>query len=201
MKHQTHAQRIIQLAHQKGVIRTCDAQYAGVPNGVLTRMTEQGQLEKIMRGLYRLPTTAISEHESLMTVAAKVPQANFCLLTALQFHELTTQLPSQVWIAMPRGSHIPKFDYPPLKMIQCSEDSYSEGVEIFEYEHVKLKIYNIAKTIADCFKHRNKIGIETALEALKQARAQKRVTADELWHFAKICRVTNIMLPYLEVIG
>ena len=136
----------------------------------------------------------------LATVAIKVPQAVFCLLSALQFHELTTQLPRQIWIAMPRGSHIPKIDYPPVKMIQFTGEAYAEGVEIYERDQVKLRVYSVAKTIADCFKHRNKIGLDVAIEALRDARARKKTSANDLWHYAKVCRVTNVMRPYLEVI-
>jgi len=165
----------------------------------LTRMTANGLLEKIGRGLYRLPDHYGSEQESLITIATKAPQAIFCLLTALQFHELTTQLPRQIWIAMPRGSHTPRIDYPPVKMVQFAGDAYSEGVEVIERDQVKLRVYCIAKTVADCFKYRNKIGLDVALEALKDARARKKVSADDLWRFAKICRVANVMRPYLEV--
>ena len=135
---------------------------------------------------------------SLALVAAKVPQAVFCMLTSLQFHELTTQLPRQVWITMPRGSHAPKLGYPVTRMVQASGDVYSEGVEVFERDQTVLRVYGVAKTVADCFKHRHKIGLDVALEALKQARAQHRVSVDELWRFAKICRVANVIRPYLE---
>lgn len=200
MRHETHSQRVLNLLRQKGMLRPTDLDAIGVPRVVLTRMTANGQLEKAGRGLYRLPDSQGSEHESLATIATKVPQAVFCLLTALQFHELTTQLPRQVWIAMPRGSHIPKIDYPPVKMVQYAGEAYSEGIEIHERDQVALRVYCVAKTVADCFKHRNKIGLDVALEALKDARSQKKVSADDLWHFAKICRVTNVMRPYLEVI-
>jgi len=165
---------------------------------VLTRMTSAGLLEKVSRGLYRLSHDGtVSEYESLTTVATRSPKAVFCLLTALQFHELTTQLPRHVWIAMPRGSHQPKIDYPPIKMVQFSGEAYSAGIEQVERDKVQLRVYSMAKTIADCFKHRNTIGIDVALEALRDARA-KSVSADEIWRYAKICRVTNIMRPYLE---
>lgn len=200
MRYDTHTQRVLDLLSQKGMLRPSDLLDAGIPRVVLTRLTASGQLEKVSRGLYRLPDTQPSEHESLTTIASKVPQAVFCLLTALQFHELTTQLSRQVWIAMPRGSHTPKIDYPPVKMVQFTGDAYSQGIEIFERDQVALRVYGVAKTIADCFKHRNKIGLDVALEALKDARAQKRVSADELWHFAKICRVANVMRPYLEAL-
>ena len=200
MPPETHTQRILDLLRQKGLLRPSDLDGIGAPRVALTRMTASGQLEKAGRGIYRLPDNPGSEHESLATVATKVPQAVFCLLSALQFHELTTQLPRQVWIAMPRGSHTPKIDYPPVKMVQFAGEAYSEGIEVFDRDQVKLRVYCVAKTIADCFKHRNKIGLDVALEALKDARSQKKVNADDLWHFAKICRVANVMRPYLEAI-
>jgi predicted transcriptional regulator of viral defense system len=194
------AQRILDLARRKGMLRPGDLEGVGAARVMLTRMTASGQLEKVGRGLYRLPGTSASEHETLTTVAARVPQAVFCLLTALQFHGLTTQLPRQVWIAMPRGSHVPKLDYPPVKMVQFTGEAYTEGVEVFERDQVSLRVYGVAKTVADCFKHRNKIGLDVALEALRDARSQKKASADDLWRFAKICRVANVMRPYLEAI-
>ncbi len=200
MRNDTHTQRVLDLLGQKGILRSSDLDDLGAPRVVLTRMTASGQLEKAGRGIYRLPDSHGSEHESLITIATKVPQAVFCLLTALQFHELTTQLPRQVWIAMPRGSHTPKIVYPPLKMVQFAGEAYSEGVEIVERDQVRLRVYCVAKTVADCFKHRNKIGIDIALEALKDARAKRKASADDLWRFAKICRVANVMRPYLEAV-
>jgi len=194
------AQRILDLARQKGMLRPGDLEGVGAARVMLTRMTASGQLEKVGRGLYRLPGANASEHETLTTVAARVPQAVFCLLTALQFHGLTTQLPRQVWIAMPRGSHAPRLDYPPVKMVQFTGEAYTEGVEVFERDQVPLRVYGVAKTVADCFKHRNKIGLDVALEALRDARSQKKASADDLWRFAKICRVANVMRPYLEAI-
>lgn len=181
------------------MLRPIDLDAIGVPRVVLTRMRTAGQLEKVGRGLYRLPNQG-TEHESLVAIATWVPQAVFCLLTALQYHELTTQLPRQVWIAMPRGSHTPKIDYPPVKMVQFAGAAYAEGIEVVERDQVKLRVYCVAKTVADCFKHRNKIGLDVALEALKDARAKKKASADDLWHYAKICRVANVMRPYLDAI-
>lgn len=200
MSPNTHTQRVLDLARQKGTLRSRDLDEIGAPRVILTRLTTTGQLEKTGRGIYRLPDSQVSEHENLLAIATKVPQAVFCLLTALQFHELTTQLPRRIWIAMPRGSHTPKINYPPLKMVQFAGDSYAEGIEVVERDQVKLRIYCVAKTIADCFKHRNKIGLDVALEALKDAKAQKKASADELWRFAKICRVANVMRPYLEAL-
>lgn len=195
-----HKQRVLNLISQKGWLRPSDLDQINVPHIVLRRMTAAGQLEKVNRGVYRLPDTQISEHESLLIIATRVPQAVFCLLSALQFHELTTQLPRQVWIAMPRGSHTPQIDYPPIKMIQFTDEAYSEGIEVIERDQITIRVYSVAKTITDCFKHRNKIGLDVALEALKEARFKKILDMNELWHYAKICRVTNLIRPYLEAI-
>lgn len=197
----THTQRVLSLASQKGLLRASDLQAIDAPRVVLTRLTAAGRLLRVGRGLYQLPDAQASELESLVTIATKVPQAVFCLLTALQFHDLTTQLPRQVWIAMPRGSHAPRFDYPPVKMVQFTGEAYTAGVEEVERDGVKLRVYGVAKTVADCFKHRSKIGLDVALEALKDARVRNKASGDDIWRFAKICRVTNVIRPYLESIG
>ena len=197
----THTQRVLDLVSQKGLLRPSDLCAIDAPRVVLTRLTAAGRLEKVGRGLYRLPHAHGSEHESLLTVATKVPQAVFCLLTALQFHELTTQLPRQIWIAMPRGSHTPRIDYPPIKMVQFTGEAYTAGVEEVERDGVKLRVYSVAKTLADCFKHRNKIGLDVALEALRDARARSKASAEDIWRSAQVCRVANVMRPYLESIG
>lgn len=200
MHSETHTQRVLDLVRQKGLLRASDLEAIDAPRVVLTRLNAAGLLERVGRGLYRLPDAQVSEFESLGTVAKKVPQAVFCLLSALQFHELTTQLPREVWIAMPRGSHPPRIDYPPIKMVQFTGEAYSAGVEQVERDGVRLRVYGVAKTVADCFKHRNKIGLDVALEALKDARSRNKASVDEIWRYAKVCRVTNVMRPYLESI-
>ncbi len=197
----THTQRVLQLVRKNGWLRASDLADAGVPRAVLTRMAASGQLERAARGLYRLPDSGSSEHEGLVTVASKVPQAVVCLLSALQFHGLTTQLPWQVWFAMPRGSHVPRLEFPPIRMVQFTGEAYTQGIETHERDGVKLHVYSVAKTVADCFKHRNKIGMDVALEALKDARAQGRASFDDLWRCAKVCRVSNVMRPYMEAVA
>ncbi|QLA81879.1 hypothetical protein EXV95_15260 [Acidovorax sp. JMULE5] len=197
----TQTQRVLELASQRGLLRASHLQELGIARVVLSRLTASGQLERVGRGVYRLPDAQGAEHESLATIAVKVPQAVFCLLTALQIHELTTQLPRQVWIAMPQGSHVPKMDYPPVKMVQFSGEAYGQGIEVVLADQVELRVYGVAKTIADCFKHRNKVGLDVAIEALKEALAANKTNANDLWRFAKICRVANVMRPYLEALG
>lgn len=196
----TVTQRLIKLVTRKGILRTRDLEETEIPRINLTRLVAKGQLERMGRGLYRLPESHFTENESLAFIAKKVPQAVFCLLTALQFHELTTQLPHQIWLAVPKGSHAPKIDYPPIKTIIYSGDAYCQGIELYKQNKVTLRIYGIAKTIADCFKHRNKIGLDVAIEALKDALINKKISVDELWYYAKICRVTNVIRPYLEIL-
>ena len=196
-----HARSVLRLARKAGWVRARDLDDAAIPRVVLTRMVASGQLQRAARGLYRVPSTVVSENEGLLIVAQKVPQAVFCLLSALQFHGLTAQLPWQVWIAMPRGSHTPRIDHPPLRMVQFTGEAYGHGIETHEIAGGTLRVYSVAKTVADCFKHRNKIGLDVAMEALKDARAQRKASFDDLWHSAKVCRVSNLMRPYMEAIA
>ena len=197
----THSQRVLDLASQKGLLRASDLDAIDAPRVVLTRLIAAGLLDRVGRGLYRLPGHPISEHEGLMVVATKAPQAVFCLLTALQFHGLTTQLPRQVWIAMPRGSHSPRIDYPPIRMVQMAGRAHLSGVEEHLCNEVKVRIYSPAKTVVDCFKHRNKIGLDVALEALKDAWRTRKASADDLWRYAQGCRVATVMRPYMEAVA
>ncbi len=197
----TQTQRVLAAVHRRGLLRASHLQELGIARVVLSRLTTSGQLERVGRGVYRLPDAQGAELESLATIAVKVPQAVFCLLTALQIHELTTQLPRQVWVGMPQGSHVPKMDYPPVKMVQFSGEAYAQGIEVVRADQVELRVYGVAKTIADCFKHRNKIGLDVAIEALSQALATNKTNANDLWRFAKICRVANVIRPYLETLG
>ena len=201
MLSETHTQRILDLASQRGLLRASDLDAIGSPRVILTRMTAAGLLERVGRGLYRLPGAQVTEFESLAIVATRVPQAVFCLLTALQFHGLTTQLPRQVWIAMPRGSHSPRIDYPPIRMVQMAGSAHLAGVEEHLCNGVKARIYSPAKTVVDCFKHRNKIGLDVALEALKAAWRSRKVNMTDLNHLAKINRIERVMQPYLEALA
>ena len=196
----SNIKKVLGLAREQGIFRSSDLAQLQIPRVTVTRLVASGRLERIGRGLYCLPQTGFSEKESLAVIAIRVPQAVFCLFTALELHHLTTQLPRQVWIAMPEKSHVPRIDYPTLRMVQYSGKSYSEGIETIQTAEAVLRVYNPAKTVADCFKHRNKIGIDIAIEALKEAYTKKKASMDALWYYAKICRVANIMRPYLESI-
>lgn len=197
----SHTETLLQLVKEKGLVRSSDLDSAGIPRVYLTRLTVAGRLERAGRGLYRIPGSTLSEHETLAFVATRVPQAVFCLLTALHVHELTTERPGEVWIAMPRGSHAPRLGSPPIRMIQFSGAGFNEGIERLPCEQIELRVYGVAKTVADCFKHRKKIGLDVAIDALKDALVRKRVTQDELWSYARLSRVESVMRPYIEAMA
>ncbi|MGX2040281.1 type IV toxin-antitoxin system AbiEi family antitoxin domain-containing protein [Methylocaldum sp. MU1018] len=189
---------ILDLAQTRGLIRPRDLTALGLPRVALTRLVRSGRLVRVGRGLYALPDRPVSEHTSLAEVARKHPRAIVCLLSALRFHDLTTQSPFQVWIAIPNKARAPRVAYPPLKIVRFSGTSLTEGIEEHVIDGVRVRITDIAKTVADCFKFRNKIGLDVALEALRAAWKQQRVSMDDLWFYARMCRVANIMRPYLE---
>lgn len=197
----TYEKQIVRLLKKHGTFRWRDFIEMQIPSIVLSRMVKEGTLVRVARGLYRKPNTPMSEREEMVNVALRVPRAVFCLFTALQFYELTTQLPRDIWIAMPHGSRKPKIAYPPIEMIRLTGKTYSEGINTVVCDQVPLKIYCPAKTIVDCFKFRNKIGLDIAIEALKDALQKRLVTYDEVYYFAKMERLKKIILPYLEAIG
>ena len=190
--------KILDLAAERGLIRPRDLTERGLPTVALTRLVRQGRLQRVGRGLYALPDRPVSEHSTLAEVARKHPQAIVCLLSALRFHDLTTQSPFEVWLAIPNKARAPKMDYPPLRIVRFSGEALNVGVEDHVIDGVPVRVTSVARTVADCFKFRNKIGLDVALEALQEAWRAKRVSMDELWHYATLCRVTNVMRPYME---
>jgi predicted transcriptional regulator of viral defense system len=167
----------------------------------LTRAVRSGTLRKIARGVYCLKEYQQNEHGDLALVACKAPNAVICLLSALRFHELTTQAPFEVWIAIRNKDYPPRLEYPRLRVVRFSDASIMEGYEVHIIDGVEVRITSIEKTIADCFKFRNKVGLDVALEALKDAYRSKRLDQNVLWKYAKIDRVANVMMPYLEALG
>jgi predicted transcriptional regulator of viral defense system len=192
------AENLFDLAQNKGLIRPCDLAPLGIPRVSLTRAVRRGQLERVGRGLYGLPGRVVSAQGSLSEVSRKVPKGVVCLLSALRFHGLTTQAPFEVWLAVENKAVKPKLDYPPLRIVRFSGAAFTEGVEEHVVDGVTVRVTGVAKTVADCFKYRNKIGLDVALEALREAWHGKRMTSDDIWHYAKVCRVANVMRPYLE---
>jgi predicted transcriptional regulator of viral defense system len=181
--------------------RSCELVAAGISRSDLSRRVAAGQLVRVARGLYALHGYQGGEHSALVTVAKRAPNVLFCLLTALRIHGLTTQAPFEVWIAIGNKAHAPRLDYPPLRTARFSDATLASGVETRRIEGVRVRVTSVAKTVADCFKFRNKIGLDVALEALREARRSKKLSADELWHYAKINRVANVMRPYLEAVA
>ncbi len=194
-------QQILDIAHSQGLIRPRDISARGLPRVTLTRLVREGRLIRIGRGMYALPDRQTSEHGSLAEVASKYPEGIICLLSALRVHDLTTQSPFEVWLAIPHKGRAPKMDYPPLRIVRVSGKALTEGIEERIIDGVTVRVSNAARTVVDCFKFRNKIGLDVALEALREAWDHKRVSMDELWHYATIFRVANVMRPYMESIS
>ena len=188
------------LAARFAVLRTRDFERHGVPRHCLKSLVDEGLWERAGRGLYRPSQTPPGPHHSLLEITRQSPQAVVCLLSALRFHELTTETPSEVWIALPRNAWTPKNAAVRLKVVHLTRAAFSEGIEEHRIEGVVVRIYSIAKTVADCFKFRNQIGTPVAVEALRDAWRSRKVTVDELWHHAKVCRVSNVIRPYLETV-
>lgn len=193
--------KILELARRMGLIRPRDVEAAGAPREYLLRLYRKGDLVRVGRGLYALPGTQTSESLALAEVAKRMPNAVICLISALQFHHLTTQISQRVWIAIENKKWEPTFDYPPLEIVRLSGRAFSFGVEEHEVDRILVKVTSPAKTVADCFKFRNKIGLDVALEALRETWRGRKATMDELWEAGKVCRVANVMRPYLEAVS
>lgn len=193
-------EKIVALTAKLGVVRVRDLRQRGIHPEPLRRMSASGTITRIGRGLYVLNSAVITPAHSLVIMAKWKPDGVICLLSALAFHQIGTQLPRQVWIAIDRRHATPRIDYPPIKVFRFSGRALTAGIEIHKIEGVPVQIYSPAKTVADCFKCRHKIGLDVAIESLREGWRKKRFTMDELWEFARICRVANIMRPYLEAI-
>ncbi len=195
---QSKTQQVLDLAREVGVLRPRDIEAHGIHREYLRRLENQGLLMRSGRGLYTLSDTDLTENHSLAEAYKRVPHGIVCLLSALRFHKLTTQAPFEVWLAIDGKARPPKENLLPLRIVYMSGKALSGGVEEHQVEGVTVRVYNPAKTVADCFKYRNKIGLDVALEALRECWRERCSTMDELWYYAKICRVANVMRPYLE---
>jgi predicted transcriptional regulator of viral defense system len=198
---QTAAERILRIVGRHGIVRPKELEKRGIARENLLRLFRKGVLDRSARGVYVLANAPVSEHHSLAVAAKQVPRGVICLISALQFHGLTTQVPHEIWIAIDVKAHRPTVSWPPLKVVRFSGQALAAGVEEHKVEGVPLKVYSSAKTVADCFKYRNKIGIDLAIEALRDALRQKKATLNEIHHFAKVCRVARVMRPYLESVA
>jgi predicted transcriptional regulator of viral defense system len=193
--------RVLRLIEKHGLTRPKDVEAQGVTRAQLSRLVKKGLVVREARGVYVTAAHAHTAEHTLAQVAKRVPEAVFCLLTALRFHGLTTQSPAEVWIALPEKARRPRLEYPSLRVARFSGDALTEGIEQHRVEGVPLRIYTPAKTVADCFKYRNKIGIDVAVEALRDFSRKHRGSATELARCARICRVSRVMQPYLDAIA
>lgn len=183
-----------------GLLRTSEALRAGIHPRVLYALRDAGVLVRVSRGLYRLAELSPLGNPDLATVGARIPQSVVCLLSALAYHGITTQVPHAVYVALPRNAEPPRLDYPPLHVVWFSGSAFSHGAEVHEIDGVPVRIYSVPKTVADCFKYRNRLGLAVAIEALKLYRESVAFDATEVLVCARVCRVETVMRPYLEAL-
>ena len=183
-----------------GILRTTQAIEAGIHPATLYDMRDSGALEVVSRGVYRLADSPPLSNPDLVTVATRIPGGVICLISALAFHELTTQIPHDVHVALPRGAEEPRLDHPPIKTYRFTGPAFTEGVETQKLDGIGVRIYNPEKTLADCFKFRNQLGLDTVVEAVRFYRERRNIRVDDLMRYAGICRVKKIIRPYIEAI-
>lgn len=194
-------QEAIKIFRQhNGILRTSQALRLGIHPRTLYAMRDSGLLERLSRGLYRLAELSPLTNPDLATVALKIPEGVICLISALAFHELTTEIPRSVDVAVQKGSRRPRLEYPPLRIFWFSGPAWSEGVETHTVDEISIEIYSPAKSVADIFKFRHKLGLEVALESLKQYCQAEYFDVNKLLHYAEICRVDEVIKPYLEAL-
>lgn len=198
MKVESKRQQVIDLVRGQSVIRPRDLKEHGLPKDYLYILAQEGVIERIGRGLYQWPNKDLGRHHSLIEISKLAPKAVVALLSALNYHNMTTQNPHQIWLAIDRKAWRPEISYPPVRFVTMSAESLHSGVETHSIEGVQIKVFNPAKTVVDCFKYRGKIGLDVALEALREGWSSRKFTIDELQNYAKICRVQKVMQPYLE---
>ena len=200
VREETFERALQVFRHHGGILRMSQAVQAGIHRRTLRAMLEAGLAERLSRGLYRLSELPPLGNPDLVTVARRVPRGVICLVSALAYHELTTQVPHEVYLALPRGAEPPRIDHPPTRVFWFHGLAFSEGIEGYTLDEVAVPIYSPEKTLADCFKYRNKIGTDVAVEALRLYRDRGRMNAADLVRFARVCRVENVMRPYLEAL-
>lgn len=188
----------LHVIRRLGIVRPTELEAQGIPRSELYRLVRKGLVERQARGIYTASDHPVTADHTLAQVAKQVPGGVFCLLTALRFHELTTQAPAEVWIALPEKARKPKLAHPRLRVTRFSGPALTEGIETHRVEGVEVRVYSAAKTVADCFKYRNKVGIDVAVEALRDFSRRHRGSATELARYARICRVSRVMQPYLD---
>ena len=194
----SYEQAVLDLARQRSLLRAKDVVGEGIPSMVLSRMVRTGRLQRISHGVYAPRDRDVSEHVSLAEVCLRAPRAVVCLLSALRFHEIGTQEPFDVWIALPSNAATPRIESPAIRVIRMSGESLCEGDVEHQIDGVRVPVFDVAKTVADCFKFRNKVGLDVSIEALRDGWAQHAFTSRELRRYARIDRIDNVMRPYME---
>jgi predicted transcriptional regulator of viral defense system len=198
MRYSRHTNKVLELVRERGMIRPQDLQEFHIPAKYLQRLYERGEVLRSGRGIYIPADAETTENFSFVEACKRVPNGVICLLSALRFHRIGTQSPYEVWMAIHPKAHLPRLDYPPLRIFRFSGSALTEGMEEHRVSDGTLRVYNIPKTVVDCFRYRNKIGLDVALEALRECWRERRATMDELWRYAAIGRVSTVMKPYLE---
>lgn len=193
--------RVLQIARKKRLFRLSEAVAAGVHPEYVRRLTRQGRLTRVGRGLYTLTTAEATEHHTLAEISKRVPKAIFSLLTALRFHGLGTQNPREVWLAVDRRGGIPRVDFTPIRVVRVSGAALTSGIEAHNVDGVRVRVTSPARTVVDCFRFRNKLGVDVAVEALKDYRRLRKGTVDELWRQAERLRMTRVMRPYWDAMS
>lgn len=197
----SHRSKILELLRDEGLLRPRKLTALGIPRSTLQRLLEAGEVERVARGLYSLPGRLLSTHQSLLEVSTQVPEGVICLLSALSYHGIGTQLPHEVWIAIGSKARKPTVSQVPIRVVRFSAQALDHGVETREIGGVELRVTSPAKTVADCFKYRNKIGLDIAVEALREGWQDRRFRPAELSAAARVCRVDKVIRPYLEALA
>jgi len=192
------AKKVLTLLKKEGVLRPRDLDAYQIPRRYLSRLHQRGLLVRSARGLYTAANAELSEKQTIVEVSKRIPTGTICLLSALSIHEMTTQAPFEVWIAIGGKARLPQVKDLPVRIVRFSGESLTGGIDHHIMDGVKVPVYSPAKTVADCFKYRNKIGLDVAIEALKEGQRDKKFNMNDMWKYSKICRVQNVMRPYLE---
>ena len=195
---QTPLGRLLRLARKYGAVRSRDLARHNIAREYLSIAKDKGFLSRVSRGIYVATAANVTEHHDLVGACKRVPNGVICLLSALRFHDLTTQVPHEIWMAVGQKARTPKVDYPPLRVVRFSPSTLQFGVKVHRVEGISVPVFDPAKTVADCFKFRSKIGLDVSLEALRESFRNRAASIDELWSAAKVCGVANVMRPYLE---
>jgi predicted transcriptional regulator of viral defense system len=199
-KQPTTQEKVLALVRKKGILRPKDLDKYRIARVNLSRLCEKQLLERKVRGLYAIPGTEFGNEDDITEICRRVPRGVIALISALEYHQLTTQIAHAVWIAIDHKARAPKIDYPPIRIVRFSKQALTFGVQIKKHKQTRIRVYSPAKTVADCFRFRNKIGLDVAIEALRDCRKKKAATMDQLWDAAKVCHMTTVMKPYLEAV-